>query len=107
MWELSQNVDRSIASSALAISAVSYFSTKRFRFFFRQLMFFFQCLTPNMIGYFAIRGGPITGLEALSLQGLPIDDLLLTRETEAQLADFAGNAMLVSFSPFPSFSASY
>lgn len=50
-------------------------------------------MTPNMIGYFAIRGGPITGLEALSLQGLPIEDLLLTRESESQLADFAGNAM--------------
>jgi hypothetical protein len=33
------------------------------------------------------------GLEALSLQGLPIDRLLLTRETEDNLADLAGNAM--------------
>ena len=33
------------------------------------------------------------GLEALSLQGLPVDKLLLTRETEDQLADLAGNAM--------------
>jgi SNF2-related domain len=33
------------------------------------------------------------GLEALSLQGLPIDELLLTRETEDNLADLAGNAM--------------
>ena len=33
------------------------------------------------------------GLEALSLQGLPVDELLLTRETEDQLADLAGNAM--------------
>ena len=35
----------------------------------------------------------MTGLEALSLQGLPIDELLLTRESEDQLADLAGNAM--------------
>lgn len=35
----------------------------------------------------------MTGLEALSLQGLPIDELLLTRETEDQLMDLAGNAM--------------
>ena len=35
----------------------------------------------------------MVGLEALSMQGLPIDDLLLTRETEDQLADLAGNAM--------------
>lgn len=33
------------------------------------------------------------GLEALSMQGLPVDELLLTRETEDQLADLAGNAM--------------
>lgn len=35
----------------------------------------------------------MVGFEALSLQGLPIDQLLLTRETEDQLADLAGNAM--------------
>ena len=35
----------------------------------------------------------MVGLEALSMQGLPIDKLLLTRETEDQLADLAGNAM--------------
>ena len=35
----------------------------------------------------------MVGLEALSLQGLPVDQLLLTRETEANLANLAGNAM--------------
>lgn len=35
----------------------------------------------------------MVGLEALSMQGLPIDKLLLTRETEDNLADLAGNAM--------------
>ena len=35
----------------------------------------------------------MVGLEALSLQGLPIDELLLTRETEDNLSDLAGNAM--------------
>ena len=33
------------------------------------------------------------GLEALSMQGLPIDELLLTRESEENLKDLAGNAM--------------
>ena len=37
--------------------------------------------------------GALRGLEALSLQGIPVDDLLLTRESEDQLADLAGNAM--------------
>jgi hypothetical protein len=35
----------------------------------------------------------MVGLEALAMQGLPVDKLLLTRETEDQLADLAGNAM--------------
>lgn len=46
-----------------------------------------------MIPYITNRGGPMVGLEALSMQGLPVDELLLTRETEDQLADLAGNAM--------------
>ena len=39
------------------------------------------------------RGGPIIGLEAIALQGLPIDTLSLTRESERELHDLAGNAM--------------
>ncbi|KAJ3379866.1 hypothetical protein HDU84_006341 [Entophlyctis sp. JEL0112] len=72
IWNLSQNVDRNSASSNPGIS---------------------PCLTPSMIAYITNRGGPLVGLEALSLQGIPIDELLLTRETEDQLADLAGNAM--------------
>ncbi|KAK4048042.1 hypothetical protein OIO90_005943 [Microbotryomycetes sp. JL221] len=72
IWNLSQNVDRTTASVKLGIC---------------------PCLTPNMIPYLASRGGPIVGLEALALQGLPIDELLLTRENTDQLADLAGNAM--------------
>ncbi|KAM0749618.1 hypothetical protein T439DRAFT_289966 [Meredithblackwellia eburnea MCA 4105] len=72
LWNLSQNVDRSTSSAIYGIT---------------------PCLTPNMIPFLTIRGGPVTGQEALSLQGIPIDLLLLTRETEDQLADLAGNAM--------------
>ncbi|RPA73956.1 hypothetical protein BJ508DRAFT_333534 [Ascobolus immersus RN42] len=72
VWNLSQNVDRTTASSKPGIS---------------------PCLTPSMIPYITNRGGPMIGLEALSMQGLPIDELLLTRETQDQLADLAGNAM--------------
>src|ERR1700733_518360 len=46
-----------------------------------------------MIPYITNRGGPLLGLEALSMQGLPIDELLLTRESEDNLRDLAGNAM--------------
>lgn len=72
MWNLSQNVDRTIGSNKVGIC---------------------PCLTPSMIPYITNRGGPMVGLEALSMQGLPVDELLLTRETEDQLADLAGNAM--------------
>ncbi|KAJ8456991.1 hypothetical protein ONZ45_g18498 [Pleurotus djamor] len=72
VWNLSQNVDRTIGSSKPGIC---------------------PCLTPSMIPYITNRGGPMVGLEALSMQGLPVDKLLLTRETEDQLADLAGNAM--------------
>ncbi|KAG6868739.1 hypothetical protein C0993_011318 [Termitomyces sp. T159_Od127] len=72
VWNLSQNVDRTIGSNKVGIC---------------------PCLTPSMIPYITNRGGPMVGLEALSMQGLPVDKLLLTRETEDQLADLAGNAM--------------
>ncbi|KAH9930325.1 uncharacterized protein B0H18DRAFT_1093698 [Fomitopsis serialis] len=72
VWNLSQNVDRTIGSNKVGIC---------------------PCLTPSMIPYITNRGGPMVGLEALSMQGLPVDELLLTRETEDQLADLAGNAM--------------
>ncbi|KAJ3409272.1 hypothetical protein HDV05_004536 [Chytridiales sp. JEL 0842] len=72
VWNLSQNVDRTTASVQPGIC---------------------PCLTPSMIPFITNRGGPLVGLEALSLQGIPVDELLLTRETEDQLADLAGNAM--------------
>ena len=52
-----------------------------------------SCLTPTGQPFSSVRGGPITGLEAIALQGLPIDTLLLTRESERELFDLAGNAM--------------
>ena len=52
-----------------------------------------QCLTPTGEPYVTNRGGPLVGEELLLLQGIPADDLLLTRETEKQLRDLAGNAM--------------
>ncbi|EJD08575.1 uncharacterized protein FOMMEDRAFT_102039 [Fomitiporia mediterranea MF3/22] len=72
VWNLSQNVDREIGSKRLGVC---------------------PCLTPSMIPYITNRGGPIVGIEALSMQGLPVNKLLLTRESEDQLADLAGNAM--------------
>ena len=45
------------------------------------------------IPYSTFRGGPLVGLEALAMQGLPIDRLYLTRESQRNLQDLAGNAM--------------
>jgi len=72
VWNLSQNVDRTTGSVRPGIC---------------------PCLTPTMVPFVTNRGGPLIGLEALSLQGIPVDDLMLTRQTEDQLADLAGNAM--------------
>lgn len=72
IWNVSQNVDRQTGSSKTALA---------------------PCLTPNMIPWVTIRGGPVTGREALALQGIPVRELLLTNENEDQLADLAGNAM--------------
>ncbi|KAJ5238392.1 hypothetical protein N7468_003011 [Penicillium chermesinum] len=51
------------------------------------------CLTPMGQPFSTLRGGPITGLESLSLQGLPISQLTLARESQRELQDLAGNAM--------------
>lgn len=51
------------------------------------------CITPCGIPYITTRGGPLCGIEALSLQGLPLDRLLLTKESQRELQDLAGNAM--------------
>lgn len=71
-WNLSQNVDRNTFGKGNGIC---------------------PCLTPHMIAFLTSRGGPLIGLEALAMQGLPINELLLTRETSQELQNLAGNAM--------------
>ena len=51
------------------------------------------CITPKGVPYSTTRGGPIVGIEALALQGIPVDRLHLTREIHDDLLDLAGNAM--------------
>ena len=77
--DVSQNVDR---SSVFTSSMASKFGT-------------INCITPSGQPILTDQMRPITGLEALGLQGLPIDDLVLSTETQAQLQDLAGNAMTV------------
>ncbi|KAF3939398.1 hypothetical protein ABW19_dt0209882 [Dactylella cylindrospora] len=72
VWNLSQNVDRDTEGKSTGIT---------------------QCLTPTMIPFLTARGGPMTGYELLGLQGISASTLNLTKETEANLKDLAGNAM--------------
>ena len=71
-WELSQNVDRWQDASNLGI---------------------ISCITPTGEQFLTSRGGPVTGLELLMLQAIPVDSISLSRETDRELQDLAGNAM--------------
>lgn len=51
------------------------------------------CLTPCAIPVLTLEARPITGSEALKLQGLPIENFDMSIETQSQLQDLAGNAM--------------
>ncbi|KAL2198168.1 hypothetical protein P885DRAFT_34567 [Corynascus similis CBS 632.67] len=54
------------------------------------------CITPSGLPIVTDLMRPITGLETLALQGLPVNDLIVSTETQAQLRDLAGNAMTVT-----------
>lgn len=51
------------------------------------------CLTPCAIPVLSLEARPITGSEALKLQGMPIENFDMSIETQSQLQDLAGNAM--------------
>lgn len=72
MTELSQNVDRAEDTNRPGI---------------------ISCLTPSGAQFISNEGRPLTGREALGLQGLPLHNLLITRESQKEQLDLAGNAM--------------
>lgn len=72
IWDLSQNVDRFTDSAPFGVSS---------------------CLTPTGIFFVSDRGGPLTYAESLALQGIPLNQINFTTETERQVQDLAGNAM--------------
>lgn len=80
VWNLSQNVDRDTMGK-LGLT---------------------MCLTPNGIFYVTSRGGPLVGEELLLLQGIPSDDLLLTKESEDILKGMknCGRTFLFFFSSY-------
>lgn len=51
------------------------------------------CLTPGGTPYLTDRCDALSGLHALQLQGIPIDELIFTSETDRDLRNLAGNAM--------------
>ncbi|KAK5628651.1 hypothetical protein RRF57_004366 [Xylaria bambusicola] len=72
IFDLSQNVDRGQIGRNFGITG---------------------CLTPRGINLITDQGRILSGFEALNLQGLPLRDLDLTRESQDELRDLAGNAM--------------
>ncbi|KAI5294006.1 hypothetical protein KEM52_004868 [Ascosphaera acerosa] len=70
--DLSQGIDRELDTRAYGVAG---------------------CLTPRGQAFITSRGGPLLGIEALALQGIPIDKLLLSSESQRDLGDLAGNAM--------------
>ncbi|KAJ2998058.1 hypothetical protein NUW58_g439 [Xylaria curta] len=74
-FDLSQNIDRGQISRNFGITG---------------------CLTPRGLNLITCECRFITGYEALLLQGLPLRDLHLSRESQDELRDLAGNAMSVT-----------
>ena len=51
------------------------------------------CLTPRGYPFITDQCRPLSGYENLQLQGIPIDEVLFTSESDVDLKDLAGNAM--------------
>ncbi|KAK5116911.1 hypothetical protein LTR62_006632 [Meristemomyces frigidus] len=74
IFDLSQNVDRIPTTVPTGITG---------------------CILPTAISFASDAGRVLTAEELLALQGLPIRDIILGSETQAELQDLAGNAMSV------------
>lgn len=72
IFDLSQNIDRGQITHNFGITG---------------------CLTPRGLNLITDQGRLVSGFEALNLQGLPLRDLDLSRESQEELRDLAGNAM--------------
>ncbi|KAF2862269.1 hypothetical protein K470DRAFT_293732 [Piedraia hortae CBS 480.64] len=72
IWDLSQNVDRFVDGGEFGISG---------------------CITPDGQPFVSGLTRALTAEEALMLQGIPLDKISFTTETEREQQDLAGNAM--------------
>ncbi|KAK4229415.1 DNA repair protein RAD5 [Podospora fimiseda] len=84
--DVSQNVDR---SNPIQVS-------KSGRVALKGSLGIIGCITPSGCPFITDLMRPITGTEVMALQGMPIDEMVLSSETQAQLRDLAGNAMTVT-----------
>ena len=83
MIDVSQNVDRNYFVLAGGLRAT-------------KALGIIGCITPSGMPIVTDLMRPVTGTETLALQGLPVDELVISTETQAQLRDLAGNAMTVT-----------
>ncbi|KAI0202048.1 hypothetical protein F4808DRAFT_93311 [Astrocystis sublimbata] len=72
IFDISQNIDRGQITHPFGVTG---------------------CLTPRGLNFITDQGRLVSGFEALNLQGLPLRDLDLSRESQEELRDLAGNAM--------------
>ncbi|KAF2195509.1 hypothetical protein K469DRAFT_649543 [Zopfia rhizophila CBS 207.26] len=70
VWDVSQNVDR-----------------------FKSVMGIVPCITPNGVDFVTNKQTALNGSQLLALQGMPLNKLSFTRETQKERQDLAGNAM--------------
>ncbi|KAK0660400.1 hypothetical protein QBC41DRAFT_350956 [Cercophora samala] len=54
------------------------------------------CITPSGDPIVTDLMRPITGTEVMALQGMPVNQMIISSETQGQLRDLAGNAMTVT-----------
>ncbi|KAH8727919.1 hypothetical protein GQ44DRAFT_610840 [Phaeosphaeriaceae sp. PMI808] len=70
VWDVSQNVDR-----------------------FKAELGILPCITPNGVNFASNQQEALSGSHLLLLQGMPLNKLLFTTETQRDRQDLAGNAM--------------
>ncbi|VBB80530.1 Putative protein of unknown function [Podospora comata] len=62
----------------------------------KQSLGIIGCITPSGAPIVTDLMRPITGTEAMALQGMPVNEMAISSETQEQLRDLAGNAMTVT-----------
>lgn len=73
IWDVSQNVDRFKTTAGLM-----------------------PCITPTGMPFISNQQRPLTGRQLLRLQGMPVETLVLGKETPKELQNLAGNQMSVT-----------